>query len=90
MRIITLGVYGFDADTFRAALERANIDIFVDTRRRRGVRGPQYAFVNSQRLQNLLAGLGIRYVHRLDLAPSNETRQIQEQAGYLPPLAAGR
>lgn len=82
VRIVTIGVYGYDAASFRTALEQANVDIFVDTRRRRGVRGPQYAFANSQRLQGLLAGLGIGYVHRLDLAPSNETRRIQEQADH--------
>ena len=33
----------------------------------------EYAFANSQRLQGRLAELGIAYVHRLDLAPSNAT-----------------
>jgi hypothetical protein len=41
-------ISGFTAGTLRAALERAHIDVFVDTRRRRGVRGRQYAFANSR------------------------------------------
>lgn len=77
MRIVTMGVYGFDAASFRAALEQADIDLFVDIRRRRGVRGHEYAFANSNRLQDLLAEIGISYVHRIDLAPSEETRQAQ-------------
>ncbi len=34
MRIVTMGVYGFDEHTFFETLLNANIDIFVDTRRR--------------------------------------------------------
>ena len=80
MRIVTIGVYGYTAESFREALERADVDVFVDTRRRRGVRGHEYAFANSTRLQDLLAGMGIRYVHRLDLAPSEEVVHAQNQA----------
>ncbi len=79
MRILTLGVYGYTDDTFRAALEQAKPAIFVDTRRRRGVRGHQYAFANSQRLQALLEDLGIPYVHRLDLAPPESAIRAQDE-----------
>ncbi len=75
--IITIGVYGFDEADFFAALQQAGVDTFVDIRRRRGVRGADYAFANSQRLQARLAEMGIRYIHRLDLAPSPETRSRQ-------------
>jgi uncharacterized protein (DUF488 family) len=75
--LVTIGVYGFDEAGFFDALQRAGVDTFVDIRRRRGVRGADYAFANSQRLQARLAGLGIRYVHRLDLAPGPETRSQQ-------------
>ena len=69
MRIMTVGVYGHSEESFFSALEQAGIDVFVDTRRRRAVRGHEYAFANSNRLQERLAAMGIRYVHRLDLAP---------------------
>ena len=39
--------------------------------------GSEYAFANRARLEARLAELGIRYVHRLDLAPDNELRQAQ-------------
>jgi uncharacterized protein (DUF488 family) len=41
------------------------------------VRGAEYAFANSTRLQRRLGDLGIEYRHRLDLAPSAAVRQIQ-------------
>ncbi len=75
--IITIGVYGYDEDAFFRALETANVDTFVDVRRRRGVRGSQYAFANSQRLQARLDKMGIRYVHALDLSPTKAIRGAQ-------------
>jgi hypothetical protein len=74
---VTIGVYGYDAAGFFAALQAAHVDTFCDIRRRRAVRGREYAFANSNRLQARLAELGIRYVHRLDLAPSNALRNVQ-------------
>lgn len=74
---VTIGVYGWDAETFFRALRDAQVDTLCDIRRRRGVRGSEYAFANSQRLQASLAELGIGYVHRLDLAPGDATRQAQ-------------
>lgn len=56
------------------------MDLFVDIRQRRGVRGAQYAFVNSQRLQSRLAELGIGYLHRKDLAPTTAVRDYQKAA----------
>jgi uncharacterized protein (DUF488 family) len=78
--IVTIGVYGFDETSFFQALQDARIDTFIDIRRRRGVRGSEYAFANSQRLQKRLAELNIRYIHRLDLAPSPAVRQRQDTA----------
>ncbi|MBK8048845.1 MAG: DUF488 domain-containing protein [Anaerolineales bacterium] len=75
--LVTIGVYGFDAPTFFAALQAAQVDLFCDIRRRRGVRGAAYAFANSKRLQDTLAGLGIRYVHRPELAPDAVVRSQQ-------------
>ncbi|HWV34803.1 MAG TPA: hypothetical protein VNZ55_04170, partial [Thermomicrobiales bacterium] len=82
MQIYTMGVYGYTEETFRKALEGIKLDIFVDTRRKRGVRGSQYAFANSQRLQAMLQGLGIPYVHRLDLAPTTEMIHEQDAADH--------
>ena len=76
-KIVTIGVYGFDEAGFFAALQQANVDTFCDIRKRRAVRGSEYAFVNSLRLQARLAALGIRYLHRLDLAPTDAIRQQQ-------------
>ncbi|HYI24491.1 MAG TPA: DUF488 domain-containing protein [Thermomicrobiales bacterium] len=78
--IFTIGVYGFTHDTFRAALEQDRPGVFVDTRRRRGVRGSQYSFANSQRLQALLDELAIPYIHRIDLAPPEPVIRVQDAA----------
>jgi uncharacterized protein (DUF488 family) len=75
--ISTIGVYGFDGDGFIAALDGAGVKQLIDVRQRRGVRGPEYSWANSQRLQAALAEAGIAYVHRKDLAPTTELRQLQ-------------
>ena len=80
MKIITIGVYGFSAVAFFNALQQAGVDTFCDIRWRRGVRGAEYAFANSARLQKRLAELGIRYLHFGDLAPSPAVRQRQAEA----------
>ena len=77
---VTIGAYGWDAERFFGALVAAGADTFCDLRARRGVRGPDYTFANSQRLQARLAELGIRYLHRPDLAPSTEIRAGQAAA----------
>lgn len=78
-RIVTIGVYGFDEPGFFAALTKAGVDTFCDIRRRRGLRGSEYAFANSKRLQERLAQLGIRYLHFQSLAPSQAVRDLQHQ-----------
>jgi uncharacterized protein (DUF488 family) len=80
MRVLTIGAYGYNNATFRDALANSGIDTFVDIRRRRGVRGSEYAFANSTHLQALLAELGIPYLHRPDLAPSDDIRRAQASA----------
>ena len=77
MRVATIGVYGFSAESFRDALEDAGVRLLVDVRQRRGVRGSEYSWANSQRLQKLLDGAGIEYLHRKDLAPTTELRHLQ-------------
>src|SRR5437868_14235983 len=78
-KIVTIGVYGFDQDSFFQALVTAGVDTFCDIRFRRGMRGSTYAFVNSSRLQRRLGELGIRYVHIKDLAPNQAIREMQKQ-----------
>jgi len=80
MKLITIGVYGFSEAAFFAALQQAGVDTLCDVRWRRGVRGAEYAFANSARLQKRLAELGIRYLHFGDLAPSPAVRQRQFEA----------
>ena len=72
---MTLGVYGFTAEAFFEALQRAGVDTFCDIRWRRGVRGREYAFANSGRLQQRLGELGMRYLHLRELAPTPALRQ---------------
>jgi uncharacterized protein (DUF488 family) len=75
--VVTIGVYGWDLDGFLAALRRANVELLVDVRQRRGVRGPEYAWANSQRLQDSLTGAGVDYAHHPALAPTTELRHLQ-------------
>ncbi|MEZ4706308.1 MAG: DUF488 domain-containing protein [Caldilineaceae bacterium] len=80
IKIVTIGAYGFNETGFFRALQKAQVDTFCDIRLRRGVRGRQYAFANSQRLQNRLAELGICYLYRQDLAPTRAVRAVQDNA----------
>lgn len=78
MRILTIGGYGFTEESFISTLKRAHIDVFVDVRQRRGMRGSRYAFLNSKRLQELLRRSGIRYVYAQSLAPTATVRDAQK------------
>ncbi len=80
IRFVTIGVYGWDEERFFAALQEAKVDLLVDIRRRRGVRGSEYAFANATRLQERLAESGIAYLHRIDLSPSDALRKRQGAA----------
>jgi len=53
------------------------VAMVIDVRQRRGVRGREYAWANSLRLQAALAQAGIRYRHDPELAPTTELRQLQ-------------
>lgn len=77
LRMVTIGVYGFDAESFLQCLRQAEVRLLLDVRQRRGVRGPEYAWANSLRLQAALAGAGIAYEHHPELTPTTELRQIQ-------------
>jgi uncharacterized protein (DUF488 family) len=76
-RIVTIGVYGWDLPSFLEALESADVRVLFDVRQRRGVRGREYAWANSARLQRALAEAGIEYQHHRELAPTTELRHLQ-------------
>jgi uncharacterized protein (DUF488 family) len=73
----TIGVYDWTLDVFLAAMRRSNVQLLLDVRQRRGVRGSQYAWANSKRLQAALADAGIAYEHLPELAPTTELRHLQ-------------
>jgi uncharacterized protein (DUF488 family) len=75
--LATVGVYESDLEAFLDALAEAGVTLVIDVRQRRGVRGPQYAWANSARLQAALADAGIGYRHRRDLAPTTDLRRLQ-------------
>ena len=77
--IATIGVYGFDRGSFLETLADAGVDLLLDVRQRRGVRGSEYAWANAQRLQTALEEAGIGYTHLKELAPTTELRQLQYQ-----------
>jgi uncharacterized protein (DUF488 family) len=73
----TIGVYGFTLEEFLRSLRDADVRLVLDVRQRRGVRGPQYAWANSKRLQAALEEAGIDYQHHPELAPTTDMRQLQ-------------
>jgi uncharacterized protein (DUF488 family) len=75
--VATIGVYGFTAEAFLASLRQAGVRAVLDVRQRRGVRGREYAWANSKRLQAALAEAGIEYRHHRELAPTTELRRLQ-------------
>jgi uncharacterized protein (DUF488 family) len=78
--IFTIGVFNSSEKEFFQKLIDNKIDTFIDIRRRRGVRGAEYAFVNSKRLQDKLEKLGIQYIYEINLAPTEEVRAIQNRS----------
>jgi uncharacterized protein (DUF488 family) len=75
--IATIGVYGFDRDSFLRALGEAGVTLLLDVRQRRGVRGSAYAWANAKRLQGALKDIGVGYSHLSELAPTTEMRELQ-------------
>ena len=80
MEFFTIGVYNSTEQEYFNKLTENRIDTFCDIRQRRGVRGAKYAFVNSNRLQEKLNELDIKYGHIIDLAPTKEIRELQKEA----------
>ncbi len=80
IKIFTIGVYNSTEEIFFGKLTSNHIDLFCDIRQRRGVRGLEYKYVNSNYLQSKLAELGIAYKYVKELAPTKEIRQMQKDA----------
>jgi uncharacterized protein (DUF488 family) len=72
-----VGVYQSGLDDFLDKLTRHRVAMVVDVRQRRGVRGREYAWANSLRLQAAIKQAGIEYRHVPELAPTTELRQLQ-------------
>jgi uncharacterized protein (DUF488 family) len=79
-RIATIGVYGADLERFLDALREAGVDLLLDLRQRRGVRGHEYAWANARRLEAELAEAGIGYRHLAELAPTTSMREALYEA----------
>jgi uncharacterized protein (DUF488 family) len=77
LRVVTIGVFGFTAETFLEKLTGGGVGLLLDLRQRRGVRGAEYSWANSARLQSALADAGIGYRHLKELAPTTELRHLQ-------------
>lgn len=78
--IFTIGVYGSTEESFFRALGDNEIELFIDIRARRGMRGSKYGYVNSTALQKKLKEREIYYAHLKELAPTKEIRALQWQA----------
>jgi len=79
MEFYTIGVYNSTEKEFFEKLTKNHIDTFCDIRQRRGVRGAKYSYVNSNRLQQKLNELEIKYGYIPELAPTSEIRGLQKE-----------
>jgi uncharacterized protein (DUF488 family) len=82
MEFYTIGVYNSTEKEFFDKLTQNNIDTFCDIRQRRGVRGAKYSFVNSNKLQQKLNDLEIKYGYIPNLAPTTEIRELQKEIDF--------
>jgi uncharacterized protein (DUF488 family) len=79
MEFFTIGVYNSTEKDFFEKLTKNHIDTFCDIRQRRGVRGAKYSFVNSNKLQQKLNSLEIKYGYVPELAPTTGIRELQKE-----------
>ncbi|OFX47160.1 MAG: hypothetical protein A2046_01655 [Bacteroidetes bacterium GWA2_30_7] len=79
MEFFTIGVYNSTEKEFFEKLTKNRIDTFCDIRQRRGVRGAKYSYVNSNKLQQKLYDLEIKYGYIPELAPTTEIRELQKE-----------
>jgi len=79
----TIGVYGFDISSFLETLREAEVGLVLDVRQRRGVRGREYAWANSLRLQASRRGRDrLRAPHRAGAHDELRELQYREDAGW--------
>jgi uncharacterized protein (DUF488 family) len=78
--LATIGVYGSDLERFLATLRGAGVNLLLDVRQRRGVRGQDYAWANAKRIEAELRGAGVVYQHVPELAPTTAMREAQYEA----------
>jgi uncharacterized protein (DUF488 family) len=78
--LATIGVYGSDLERFLATLRGAGVNLLLDVRQRRGVRGHDYAWANAKRIEAELRGAGVVYQHVPELAPTTSMREAQYEA----------
>jgi uncharacterized protein (DUF488 family) len=56
------------------------VNLLLDVRQRRGVRGAQYSWANAHRLEATLREASIGYQHLAELAPTTSMREAQYEA----------
>lgn len=78
--ILTVGGYGYTKESFVGCLLGNDVDVLVDIRQRRGMRGKSYSFLNSLALQSMLKDARISYDHIKLLAPTTAVRTAQKDA----------
>lgn len=80
MQIYTIGGYGHTEESFLKTIKENNIDVFIDIRQRRGMRGSTYSFLNAKKLEYNISKIGVTYLYLKNLAPTNEIRDCQKAA----------
>lgn len=80
MEIYTIGGYGHSETSFFEALRKNRIDLLIDIRQRRGMRGRTHSFLNATKLQEKLGEIGVAYIFLKELAPTTEVRNVQRHA----------
>jgi uncharacterized protein (DUF488 family) len=80
IQLLTIGAYGHSPESFFDRLQSCEVDLLVDIRQRRGMRGRTYAFLNATALQVELERRGIAYLHLKELAPTPGIRDAQREA----------
>lgn len=78
--IFTIGGYGHTLNSFFDQLSENNIEVLIDIRQRRGMRGKKYAFLNATALQDELRNRNIAYIHLKELAPTTAIRDAQKSS----------
>ncbi|MGY3264382.1 DUF488 domain-containing protein [Lysobacter sp. HA35] len=78
--LLTIGAYGHSPESFFERLKLHGVDLLVDIRQRRGMRGSTYSFLNATALQAELMRQGIGYLHLKELAPTSDIRDAQREA----------